>query len=101
LAGGSGAAGEEVQKARRCRNGCQSPELVLIELSKCWVGPGDEGAAGGALRAPGGEKSHTAGYEGIFGPFWAKSRLPYPYEPPYASTVLPTVGPRDYPLPGY
>jgi len=44
---------------------------------------------------------HTAGYEAIFGPKWAESRLSYPQEPPYIPTVLPTVRSRDYLLPGY
>jgi hypothetical protein len=40
------------------------------------------------------------GFERIFGPKWAKSRLRYPYEPPYVPTLLPTVGPMGYRLDG-
>jgi hypothetical protein len=38
---------------------------------------------------------HTAGYEGIFVPKWAESRLYYPWESPYVPTVIATVGPKD------
>jgi hypothetical protein len=31
----------------------------------------------------------------------ARDPLPYPWEPPYVPTVLPTVGAIDYPLAGY
>jgi hypothetical protein len=44
--------------------------------------------------------AHTAGFDGIFGPKSAKSRLRYPEEPPYVPTLLPTEGPMDYRLDG-
>jgi len=43
---------------------------------------------------------HTAGYEGIFGPFRATFSLLYLQDPPYVMTVLPAVGPMDYTIPG-
>ena len=45
--------------------------------------------------------SHTARYEGIFGPFRAESLLHHPWEPPHVPTVLPTVGHMDYTIAGY
>ena len=42
-----------------------------------------------------------SGLHSDFDPFLAESPFPYPEEPHYVPTVLPTVGPMDYPLPGY
>ena len=39
--------------------------------------------------------THTAGCEGIFGPFLTNFILTYPEEPRYLPTVLPTEGAKD------
>ena len=36
-----------------------------------------------------------------FSVFWIGGLLPYPLEPPYVLTVLPTILPVDYARPGY
>ena len=44
---------------------------------------------------------HTAGHTGICGHTSPESPVPYPQNPPWVPTVLPTVGPLDYPLTDY
>jgi hypothetical protein len=44
---------------------------------------------------------HTAGYTGKIWPNLSGFPLPYPCEPPYVLTVLPTVGSMDYSFMGY